>query len=173
MNTGKFVAARCTGSKNKIVRKISIIDGYEVLPCSRCKRNLPLENFAKDGRAVFGYASYCRECYASYNRENSKRRTGYRLRKLYGIDRETYDKLYRNQGGECWICRKACEAINTSRSNANVLVVDHCHITGKVRGLLCGSCNRGLGFLRDDIDILYSAIRYLEAQEGISEGLDT
>jgi hypothetical protein len=54
------------------------------------------------------------------------------------------------QGGKCLLCDKPAD------------VVDHCHTTGAVRGLLCGSCNRGLGDFGENVQALKNAIRYLE-----------
>jgi len=62
------------------------------------------------------------------------------------------------QGGVCAICGKPEATARTKR-----LCVDHCHETGKVRGLLCSHCNRAIGLLGDSCAILASAITYLEA----------
>jgi len=81
--------------------------------------------------------------------------------KRYGITRLDYNNLYENQRGLCSICGK--EEISTLRSvKKKVLAVDHCHTTGKVRGLLCSNCNRGLGHFQESSDILRKAIDYLE-----------
>lgn len=61
-----------------------------------------------------------------------------------------YAALLKLQGGKCKICCAAAP-----------LHVDHCHTTGKIRGLLCNGCNSGIGFLKDDMDILARAINYL------------
>lgn len=75
----------------------------------------------------------------------------YRLN--YGISHDDYDRLYAQQQGRCCICDEF-----HSR-----LCVDHDHKTGRVRGLLCRSCNSGLGFFRDQPRHLRQAINYLEA----------
>lgn len=66
------------------------------------------------------------------------------------------DDIVNNYNATCNICK-----INECDLNRN-LVVDHCHITGKFRGWLCGNCNRALGFLQEDINILESALKYLK-----------
>ena len=80
----------------------------------------------------------------SHFRHREKRLPKQRERHLsyfYGISLAQYDEMLRGQGGVCKICKKPSE-----RSRRR-LAVDHCHITGKIRGLLCGSCNTKLGFL--------------------------
>lgn len=74
---------------------------------------------------------------------------------------EDYDKMLEDQNGLCLICER-------HYSNFKLrLAVDHNHSTGKVRGLLCGSCNSGMGKLQDDVDYLQSAINYLCRTDGI------
>ena len=75
------------------------------------------------------------------------------LKKLYGITVQEYDKMLKKQKGKCAICGKKPDKIR--------LAVDHCHRTGKVRGLLCNSCNLGIGKLGDTIDRLKKVINYL------------
>jgi hypothetical protein len=67
--------------------------------------------------------------------------------------------MLKKQNNCCGICKKhISEALLTRKSN---LCVDHDHKTGKIRGLLCDNCNRGIGLLGDNIDILRNAIGYL------------
>ncbi len=77
------------------------------------------------------------------------------LKCYYGISVEEYDALLARQNGKCAICREKPEG--------QTLCVDHCHATGKIRGLLCRSCNVGLGNYRDDPRRMRAAIAYLEA----------
>ena len=72
----------------------------------------------------------------------------------YGISLELYKNMVENQENKCTICDK-----NTK------LVVDHCKKTGKVRSLLCDSCNKLIGFAYEDIEILKQAINYLETSK--------
>lgn len=78
------------------------------------------------------------------------------LRKKYGLSLEQYHSMFNQQQGKCKICKVSQN--NISRR----LVVDHCHKTGKVRGLLCDLCNIGLGGFRDDTELISSAIRYIQ-----------
>lgn len=72
-------------------------------------------------------------------------------RRIYGITLEDYWRMHKVQDGRCAICTKRTD-----------LVVDHDHQTGTVRGLLCGSCNRGIGYLKDSSANLSRAVSYLE-----------
>ncbi len=82
------------------------------------------------------------------------------LRKSYGVDLDWFNAKFSEQGGVCAICKKPETAV--IRGVAISLSVDHCHTTGKARGLLCRSCNNALGMLYHDRAILAAAILYLE-----------
>jgi hypothetical protein len=69
---------------------------------------------------------------------------------------EEYNKLLAAQDDKCKICLKHKTEFKFA------LCVDHCHDTGKVRGLLCDNCNQALGLLKDDVDALKRAIEYIE-----------
>lgn len=71
--------------------------------------------------------------------------------KQYGITVDDYNKMYDSQEGKCKIC-----------SSELTLCVDHCHTTGKIRGLLCNQCNVGIGCFKDDIILLSKVINYLK-----------
>lgn len=75
----------------------------------------------------------------------------WRLKSQYGLSPEDYDDMVADQGSLCTVC-----------GNESKLVIDHNHATGRVRGLLCGSCNTGLGMFRDNPDLLMNAIIYLK-----------
>lgn len=77
------------------------------------------------------------------------------LFKKYNLSHEDWLKMWEDQDGKCLICGKPF----TKPSDA---CVDHNHKTKKIRGLLCGKCNRGLGMFDDDQKIMKKAIKYLE-----------
>jgi hypothetical protein len=83
-----------------------------------------------------------------------------RIQRAYGITSRDYEEMLLSQDGVCAICNKA----ETAKMKGKVmnLAIDHCHTTGKVRGLLCINCNKGMGHLRDDPEILSAAIEYLK-----------
>ena len=79
--------------------------------------------------------------------------------KVYGLSGEEYKILLNKQNGVCAICKTAC-------SSGRRLAVDHCHVTGRVRGLLCANCNTALGKFKDSPSLMVDAIRYIE--KGVS-----
>ncbi len=74
-------------------------------------------------------------------------------KRKYGIDKETFQSMFAEQEGRCAIC-----SVGIEERDAHV---DHDHQTNRVRGLLCGSCNRGIGMFRDNPDTLDAAGAYL------------
>lgn len=84
--------------------------------------------------------------------------------RTYGITLDEYNKLLAEQGGVCAICGRGPEVSPTKRGQGRSgrLVVDHCHETGRIRGLLCTWCNKALGNLEDDPARFRAALRYLE-----------
>ena len=73
----------------------------------------------------------------------------------YGISLQDYNLMNKSQNGKCKIC-------NNKNDYHDKLYIDHNHITGKIRGLLCRACNTGLGMFKDSPETMKSAIRYLE-----------
>jgi ERCC4-type nuclease len=91
------------------------------------------------------------------NRKNEQKKRF--LIKKYGITQEQYNELYNKQEGKCAICKKHQSELKQA------LGVDHNHKTGKIRGLLCSKCNRGLGYFNDNKDIVNSAGNYLNEND--------
>lgn len=83
----------------------------------------------------------------------------YRLRYFYSLTVEDYRELESRQGGKCSICGAHQDDLE------QCLCVDHCHKTGRVRGLLCVKCNAGVGMFSDNPKILAAAIRYLKGDK--------
>jgi len=78
------------------------------------------------------------------------------MMKTYGLDLKDYEKMLKAQNYNCAICGSPPPNNRKTR-----LAIDHCHTSGKVRGLLCDRCNRSIGLLKDDVSVLESAIKYL------------
>jgi hypothetical protein len=92
-------------------------------------------------------------------RPNPRGDKNYNLLKKFGITIDQYDRLLEEQRGVCAICKR--EEVKAKQGVIMALAVDHCHKTGKVRGLLCNSCNLALGKFGDDAGRLRAAINYL------------
>ncbi len=103
----------------------------------------------------------CGSHYATdFERARHERDPGYRrrqkLRLNFGITPEEYDQMVVAQAGGCAICGDPVSL------GLDVLEVDHDHTTGRIRGLLCGRCNKGIGLFRDDPSLLRRAVAYLQ-----------
>jgi len=140
--------------------------------CSVCKIEKPLEDFynsqsSKDGKSYRCIAcdKAARATYKERNREKflqTAREVNWRMR--FGMEPEDYDRMFEEQNGQCAICGSENPNGATSKSTkTRNFSVDHCHETGKIRGLLCTSCNRGLGLLGDTVASLRAALEYLES----------
>ena len=116
--------------------------------CSKCKLVLPLEEFAKDRCQSSGYSPSCRNCRAHGRRKHQ-----------YGLEQEEYINLLEVQQYCCAIC--GVHQDDSYDEFKRGFHVDHDHETGRVRALLCSSCNRGIGFMKDDPNIVQKAADYL------------
>lgn len=99
---------------------------------------------------------YRKEKQAQRYKDNPEAYANQRYIYKYGITLQDYRKMVESQGGVCKICGGPPNGKHLK------LVVDHCHTSGLVRGLLCSSCNKAIGLMRDDVEILKKAIFYLE-----------
>ena len=86
------------------------------------------------------------------------------LRRKYGITSTEFDVLLAKQGGVCALCGNDEPVVRNAKSGKEALAVDHCHPTGRVRGLLCFKCNTALGAFGDDASRLQLAIDYLSKE---------
>jgi nitrate/TMAO reductase-like tetraheme cytochrome c subunit len=144
--------------------------------CSNCKENKPFSEFYKDRKKASGIRAKCKVCCAydtmnwrvknrsrynnyaaAWRAKNPERQHATDIKRHYGLSIDQYNEMLIAQSNKCKICSKLHD-VNTKRGR---LYVDHDHDTGKIRGLLCGACNSGIGYLNHDIDLLYMAINYL------------
>lgn len=95
-----------------------------------------------------------------HRRNDPDRIKGYRL-KSYGIGFDEYSKLLKKQKGLCGICKKPETTLHNKTGRIKALAVDHDHSGGKIRGLLCGRCNMGIGMFKDSKTIVKNAAKYL------------
>lgn len=148
--------------------------------CSTCKIDKSLELFYKNKTTTSGISYSCKECNDKATIEAKRRKSlglpsvseekpflhgdpnspDYKafvnLKYKYGITIKEYNKMFESQEGRCAICSKHQTELKKRLS------VDHSHESGKVRKLLCPTCNHGLGNFKDDIVMLQKAIDYLK-----------
>jgi hypothetical protein len=110
----------------------------------------------KNGRYRTKHRKELNEYNKQYHAEHTEEIKEYRTQHRYNITQEQYNELFDKQKGKCGICGKHQSELKKA------LYIDHNHITGKVRGLLCSKCNFGIGNLNDDINMLTQAITYLK-----------
>lgn len=138
--------------------------------CFRCKQTKTISEFPKNKRRSTGYTHDCKICRNKkhrdwYNKNKitiaKQRKNNYdpikakedRLKSRYNLTIKQHKNMYISQNGCCAICKNPIPYED--------IKVDHCHLTGKVRKLLCDSCNKGLGNFNDTTTYLKFAIKYL------------
>lgn len=102
-----------------------------------------------------------KEYQKKYRQNNLRKCHNKSLKRHYGITVDDFERMRNEQNGVCKICKKPETRIDSTSKKIRRLAVDHCHNSGKVRGLLCSSCNVALGSFKDDIQLLQKAIDYL------------
>ncbi len=151
----------------------------------------PPENFSKDRKRPDGLTPHCKSCLKLFRDENKEQRNATikkwrennpgklqkyrkdsaqkncermkqwrvknRLVKLYNITNEDWAKMFEDQGGKCKICFTHAKDLKRG------LCVDHDHMIGNVRGLLCHVCNKAIGLFKDDVSLMQRAISYVNA----------
>lgn len=143
-------------------RKRSRADGK--IRCAKCRRWKLSHLFSASTKELVKFQAYCKSC--DNKRQESPLRKSQRKRaqtlRQYGITEDQYQELHTRQNGVCAIC--LTNTITDSRNGR--LSIDHDHLTGRVRGLLCGLCNKAVGLLRDDPELARRVIVYLSGGEG-------
>lgn len=122
--------------------KVDIPAGHKL--CQTCGEVKPHSEWHRNSSASDGLSTWCKACRAIKGREDH-------LKRNYGLTEAERDAMVASQMGLCAICLKA-PAVH----------VDHCHQTGRVRGVLCFNCNSAIGKLGDDPDAVRRAAAYLE-----------
>lgn len=146
--------------------------------CSKCSETKSLDQFYYH-KSRNWYEGRCKTCAIKKTMENNQKHSNrtnksnlewrnrnpekikeiYRvsnLKRKFNLSIEDYNKMFFDQKGRCKICDKHQNQFKKA------LAVDHCHTTGKIRGLLCASCNTAIGHLKDDVNLLAKAINYLK-----------
>lgn len=139
------------------------------LTCSTCKKHKDTSSFGINLAKRNGFRSQCNECISAqhkqyyslnkkkcYDRTNAWRKKNpsrikaSKIKSKYGLSADAYASMCLSQDNKCLLCLRDVK-----------LVVDHDHVTGRVRGLLCRKCNSGLGLFLDNSDALLRASTYV------------
>lgn len=161
-----------------MAREIECPEG--TLWCGMCKAFKPDADFGRNASKLNGKQAYCKACcVASVTKSRHKDPTSHRrsskawreknpdrhadnnARWRYGVEHGTYARMLEEQDAKCAICGTRDPGGKTKRFH-----IDHCHETKKVRGLLCTSCNNGIGRFDHDIERLRAAATYLSIERG-------
>jgi len=143
--------------------------------CSICKIEKNSADFKLKSNGCL--SSFCKTCSASYQKEYQEKnkekikekkkyyhtqtkeyRRWYTIKMRYGITKEEYESILLSQNNKCAIC----ENTKSGHKNTDEMVVDHCHKTQKVRGLLCNRCNTLLGLIDDNPEFMQNISKYLK-----------
>jgi len=134
--------------------------------CNKCNEEKPASKFHKNRDSKTGLSIWCKACAGDHYHNRTKpirqteegklRKKNSALKYSYNMSLEEYHALLEHQDHKCAICKQG--------TRNKRLAVDHNHITGEVRGLLCGKCNTALGLFQDSIDVINSAVLYLKTK---------
>lgn len=137
--------------------------------CPACEVNKTFDNFYKDKRGKNGLTRRCKACWSKksyYSRTRSPESIDKNYWRVatnrYGITKDEFYVMLESQGNKCKICKREADTYRR-------LTIDHDHNTGKIRGILCGQCNSGLGLFKDDVYIMKEAIRYIKESLALSK----
>jgi len=155
--TGSEHVSTCSACRKKKPKEIM------TRVCSICQERKELNLFTPKKGSSRGYGYRCKECTSLKKKEqyqkvkeydnnilNKRRSKNSMLKKKYGITLAQYDAMYTAQGGKCAACGRVFPT----------LCIDHNHITGKVRALLCNPCNTTYGMLLEDPTLIESLLQY-------------
>ena len=151
--------------------------------CGGCKTYKAKNEFNKSKHKKDGLATQCRKCVSARHRawyaKNKKRKDARtkdwyhrnkdrakdnHLKYKFGISLEEYNQMLKDQGGVCAICQKMETAKDGRSGKTRALAVDHCHATGRVRGLLCCRCDHLVGCVGDTEESLARVLQYLQGR---------
>jgi len=142
------------------IKDNTILNSGALRTCRNCCKKATnideLDLFVKTTNGKFGRYNLCKTC---NNKASEKCNTSIEKRvKKFGISVDEYNSMIAKQNNSCAICKKHKDAF---KGRGNNFHIDHCHTSGKVRGLLCSHCNTGLGQFKDNIQSLENAIQYI------------
>lgn len=121
--------------------------------CRKCRKELSLNQFYRRGVGGGTFlSSECKSCTVQLGLEWRKKIAVQKNFRRYGLSISDYEEMNRAQGGGCAVC---------GLPDNQKLGIDHCHQTGRVRGLLCKKCNTALGMVGDEPSLLEQLKVYL------------
>jgi hypothetical protein len=132
--------------------------------CPKCRKNKPLEDFYKSNGTPDGRQYVCIECqklrWSKYGGQKRTKDIKYKadVHRIYGVSGKQLEILREKQNN----CCAGCGHVDDPTSRTKKLQLDHDHISGKPRGLLCGNCNKTLGLIGDNPKVLRNLADYLE-----------
>lgn len=139
---------------------LDLLAPYKV--CSCCGLDLPCLKFQRDPSKKHGVTTFCRGCKLGHEPDVRRAQRGRGRHHTGLINWGEYEGMVEAQDGLCAICGRPETTRSCASGEPRRLSVDHDHVTGQVRGLLCHGCNVAIGHFGDDVEVLLSAVRYLE-----------
>lgn len=137
----------------------------ELKVCTKCKEAKPLTEYSlkRPKNRKPGLQPRCKACCAKdtqlWNKSNKETSRDRYLQRTYGIAEKEYNARLLAQDNKCVICNAEFQ---TDKFGSKYPVVDHCHNSGYIRGILCNECNRGLGYFHDNPEALNKAALYVQ-----------
>lgn len=151
---------RKSGATDRPLTKSEVRDMVGRKRCKQCREWKPESDYTANTTGLKdGLSLRCRECQATLRERQPMRVRASALMRAYGITVADYDRMWAEQQGLCAICQRPERLVRYGKPLE--LSVDHCHDTGKVRGLLCHDCNTAIGKLGDDPDRINAAAEYV------------
>lgn len=153
------------------IKENKVIPLFKDKICTKCLEKKDIDCFARDKYRKTGFSYKCKVCrnsdqlerareWRKNNREKIKDKDIWYKRKYeFNITKEEYYKILLKQNNSCAICKKTHDSDSHKRMH-----IDHNHVSKKIRGLLCFTCNVGLGLFKDNITVIKNAIEYLETR---------
>lgn len=138
------------------------------IKCKKCFTYKDSSDFNKASRNTNGLQSYCKVCAQAYHKEykqlNPEQSTNAHYKRSFGLTLNDVKSLLEGQFNKCALCEKELSVLQ-GRGFSTIAHVDHDHVTGKVRGVLCGNCNTALGKLGDSVASIEKVLSYLRKSE--------
>lgn len=130
-----------------------------ILNCEQCNEDFEALQIKLRERGVIKFCST--KCYHTNRKQNAltpeekkEKNILYQAKFKYNLTETEYKNLMNSNDGTCDICENKFKSKNDKH-------IDHCHNSGKIRGILCNTCNQGLGYFKDSLPLLNNAINYL------------